>query len=155
MAPRKALKVSTSSTAHRVAEALAAVQHGAASGGVGPEEPAAEGKGAEVATEQAGEDESTPREVVGLGARAPKASEARAVDAGATEVEMAEARAPGSVESEAVGTEAGQASAPPLVQTISSKDSSWGKEAANAEAASTAERPVPIPAEGSSVLVRV
>ena len=51
MAPHKALKVSTSSTAHRAAEALAAVQHGAASGGVGPEELAAEGKGAEVATE--------------------------------------------------------------------------------------------------------
>ena len=89
MAPHKALKVSTSSTAHRAAEALAAVQHGAVSGGVGPEEPAAEGKGAEVATERAGEDESMPREVVGLGARAPKASVARAVDAGATEVEMA------------------------------------------------------------------
>ena len=106
LAPRKALKVSTSSTAHRAAEALAAVQHGAASGGVGPEEPSAEGKGAEVATERAGEDKSMPREVVGLGARAPKASEARAVDAGATEGEMAEARAPSSVESEAVGTEA-------------------------------------------------
>ena len=87
-------------------------------------------------------------------ARAPKASEARAVDA-ATEVEMAEARAPGPVEAEAVGTEAGRASAPPLVQTISSEDSSRGKEAVNAEAASTAERPVPTPVEGSSVLVRV
>ena len=43
-----------------------------------------------------GEDESMPCEVVGLGARAPKASEARVVDAGATEVEMAEARARGS-----------------------------------------------------------
>ena len=123
-----------------------------------------------MATERAGEDESTPSEVVGLGAneaeasttagaigdeaRAPKASEARAVDA-ATEVEMAEARAPGPVEAEAVGTEAGRASAPPLVQTISSEDSSRGKEAADAEAASTAERPVPTPAEGSSVLVRV
>ena len=51
LAPRKVLKVSTSSTAHRVAEAQAAVQHGAASGGVGPEEPAAKGKGVEVATE--------------------------------------------------------------------------------------------------------
>ena len=45
LAPYKALKVSTSSTVHRAAEALAAVQHGTASGGVGPEEPAAEGKG--------------------------------------------------------------------------------------------------------------
>ena len=96
--------------------------------------PATQGKGAEVATERAGEDESTPREVVGLGAneaeasttagaigneaRAPKASEARAVDA-ATEVEMAEARAPGSVEPPRwQRTEAGRASAPPLVQTV-------------------------------------
>ena len=51
LAPRKALKVSTSSTAHRAAEAQAGVQHGTASGGAGPEEPAAQGKGAEVATE--------------------------------------------------------------------------------------------------------
>ena len=54
LAPHKALKVSTSSTAHRAAEALAAMHHGSASGGVGPEEPTAEGKGAEVATERAG-----------------------------------------------------------------------------------------------------
>ena len=74
MAPHKALKVSTSSTAHRAAEALATVQHGAASGGVGSEEPAAEGKGTEVATERAGEDKSTPREVVGLGANEAEAS---------------------------------------------------------------------------------
>ena len=113
MAPHKALKVSTSSTAHRAVEALAAVQHGAASGGVGPEEPAAEGKGAEAAVERVEEEEPTPRDVVGLGVKearastiaeaiegeagAPKTSEVRAVDAGATEVEMAEARAPGSV----------------------------------------------------------
>ena len=89
-----------------------------------------------------------PREVVGRGAKAPEASEARAVDTGATEVEMAEARAPGSVESEAVGTEAGQASAPPLVQMISSEDSSQGKEAVDDEAASTAERPIPTPCRG-------
>ena len=37
LAPHKALKVSTSSTAHRAAEAQAGVQHGAASGGAGPE----------------------------------------------------------------------------------------------------------------------
>ena len=162
--------MSTSSTTRWVVDAQAAIQHGAVSGGASPEEPAAQGKGTEVATERAGEDESTPSEVVGLGAneaeasttagaigdeaRAPKASEARAMDA-ATEVEMAEARAPGPVEAKAVGTEAGRASAPPLVQTISSEDSSWGKEAVDAEAVSTAERPVLTPAEGSSVLVRV
>ena len=74
--------MSTSSTAHRVAEAQAVVQHG-----MGP---------------------------IGGEARAPKPSEARAVVA-TTEVEMAEARAPGSIEAEAVGTEAGRALAPPLV----------------------------------------
>ena len=68
---------------------------------------------------------------------------------------MVEARAPRSVEAEAIRTEAGRASALPLVQMISSEDSSRGKEAAEAEAASTVERPVPTPAEGSSVLVRV
>ena len=98
---------------------------------------------------------STPAEAIEGEAGAPKTSEAMAVDTGVNEVEMAEARAPGPVEAEAVGTEAGRASAPPLVQTISSEDSSRGKEAADAEVASTLERPVPTPAEGSSVLVRV
>ena len=112
-----------------------------------------------------------PRDVVGLGAKeagasaiaeategevgAPKTSDVRAVDAGAIEVEMAEARAPGSVETEAMEVETGQILAPPLVQTISSDDSSRGKEAADAEAASTVEQPVPDPAEGSSALVRL
>ena len=77
------------------------------------------------------EEEPTPRDVVGLGAKearastiaeaiggeagAPKTSEVRAVDAGATEVEMAEARAPGSVEAEAMEMETEQVLAPPLV----------------------------------------
>jgi len=51
--------------------------------------------------------------------------------------------------------ETGQVLAPPLVQTISSDDSSHGKEAADVEAASTAEQPVPDLAEGGSALVRV
>jgi len=68
---------------------------------------------------------------------------------------MAEARALGSVEAEAVEMENEQVLAPPLVQTISSDDSSHGKEAADVEAASTAEQPVPDPAEGSSALVRL
>ena len=41
------------------------------------------------------------------------------------------------------------------VHSISSNDTSLGKEVADAEAASTAEQPVPTPAEGSSALVRV
>ena len=64
--------------------------------------------------------------------------------------------------------EAGQASVPPsvqdllpsqesaqAVQTISSDDTSRGKEVADTEVASTAEQPVPTPTEGSSALVRV
>ena len=67
-------------------------------------------------------------------------------------------------------TKAAQASVPPPVQglppswesarevevhSISSDDTSRGKEVADAEAASTAEQPVPTHAEGSSALVRV
>ena len=51
MAPHKALKVNTSSTAHRAAEAQAAVQRGTASGGAVPEEPAAQEKGVKAAME--------------------------------------------------------------------------------------------------------
>ena len=151
MAPRKALKVNITSSAHQAAEAQAGVPGGVASGEAILEEPAAPEKGAEAATRRVGEEEPTPRGVVGLGvdeaeastiaeaiegeAGAPKTSKARAVDAGATEVEMAEARAPGSVEAEAM--EAEQVLAPPLVQAISSDDFSHGKEAADVEAAST------------------
>ena len=171
LAPRKALKVNVSSSAHQAAEAQAGVQRGAASGGAVSEEAAAQEKGAEAAAERVEEEEPTPRDVVGLGAKeagassiaeaiegeagAPKTSEVRAVDARATEVEMAEARAPGSVEAEAMEVEMEQVLAPRLVQTISSDDSSHGKEAADVEVASTAEQPVPDPAEGSSALARL
>ena len=171
LAPRKALKVNVSSSAHQAAEAQAGVQRGAASGGAVLEEAAAQEKGAEAAAERVEEEEPAPRDVVGLGAKeagvstiaeaiegeagAPKASEVRAVDARADEVETAEARALGSVEAEAMGMETEQVLAPPLVQTISSDDSSRGKEAADVEAASTAEQPVPDPAEGSSALARL
>ncbi|XP_066384518.1 uncharacterized protein [Miscanthus floridulus] len=126
LAPRKALKVNVSSSAHQAAEAQAGVQRGAASGGAISEEAAAQEKGAEAATERGEEEEPTPRDVAGLGAKeagasiiaeavegeagAPETSEARAVDAGATEVEMAEARAPGSVEAEAMEVETEQIS---------------------------------------------
>ena len=171
MAPRKALKVNVSSSAHQAAEAQAGVQRGAASGGAISEEAAAQEKGAEAAAERVEEEEPTPRDVVGLGAKeagassiaeavegeagAPKTFEVRAVDAGATVVEMAEARAPGSVEAEAMEVETEQVLAPRLVQTISSDDSSHGKEAADVEVASTTEQPVPDPAEGSSALARL
>ena len=41
------------------------------------------------------------------------------------------------------------------VHSISSDDTSWGKEGADAEAASTMEQPAPTSGEGSSALVRV
>jgi len=41
------------------------------------------------------------------------------------------------------------------VQATSSDDTSWGKEAADVEAASTAEQPVAASGEGNSALVRV
>ncbi|XP_066358367.1 uncharacterized protein [Miscanthus floridulus] len=157
LAPRKALKVNVSSSAHQAAEAQAGVQRGAASGGAVSKEAAAQEKGAEAAAERVEEGEPTPHNVVGLGAKearasiiaeavegeagAPETSKARAVDAGAIEVEMAEARAPGSIEAEAMEVETEQILAPPLVQTISSDDSSRGKEAADVEEASTVEQP--------------
>ena len=67
MAPRKALKVNVSSSAHQAAEAQAGVQRGAASGGAILEEAAAQVKGAEAAAERVEEEEPTPRDVVGLG----------------------------------------------------------------------------------------
>ena len=171
LAPRKALKVNVSSSAHQAAEAQAGVRRGAASGEAVSEEAAAQEKGAEAAAGRVEEEEPMPHDVVGLGAKeagasaiagaiegeagAPKTSEVRAVDAGATEVEMVEARAPRSVEAEAMEAETEQVLAPRLVQTISSDDSSHGKEAADVEVASTVEQPAPDPAEGSSALVRL
>ena len=139
LAPRKALKVNVSSSAHQAAEAQAGVRRGAASGEAVSEEAAAQEKEAEA---------SAIAEAIEGEAGAPEASNVRAVDAGAIEVEMAEARAPGSVEAEAMETE--QVLAPPLVQAISSDDFSHGKEAADVEV----EQPAPDPVEGSSALVR-
>ena len=98
LAPRKALKVNVSSSAHQAAEAQAGVQHGVVSGGAISEEAAAQEKGAEAAAERVEEEEPTPRDVMGLGAKeagassiaeavegeagAPKTSKVRAVDAG-------------------------------------------------------------------------
>ncbi|XP_066373181.1 uncharacterized protein [Miscanthus floridulus] len=170
LAPRKALKVNVSSSAHQAAEAQAGVRRGAASGEAVSEEAAAQEQGAEAAAERVEEEaaqeqgaEAAAKEAGASAiaeategeAGAPKTSDVRAVDAEAIKVEMAEARALGSVETEAMEVETGQILAPPLVQTISSDDSSRGKEAADVEAASTAEQPVPDPAEGSSALVRL
>ncbi|XP_066373642.1 uncharacterized protein [Miscanthus floridulus] len=141
LAPRKALKVSTSSTAQWVVEVQAAIQRGAVSAGADPKEPVAQGEAIEVAMKQAGEEAPTPREAEAhesdeaeapLVAEATK-GEAEATEAGAsrtTEAEVAEAGALGTTEAEVaeagVGaaepvaqeakTEAGQASVPPPVQ---------------------------------------
>ena len=73
LAPRKALKVSTSSTTQWVVEAQAAIQHGAVSARANSKEPVALEEAIEVATKQAGEEAPTPRE-----AEARESSEAEA-----------------------------------------------------------------------------
>ncbi|XP_066311631.1 basal body protein 10-like [Miscanthus floridulus] len=216
LAPRKALKVSTSSTTQWVMEAQAAIQHGAASARADPKESDAQGEATKAATKQAGEEAPTPHEAEALmpdEAKAPliaeategeaealRTSEAKATEARAsrtteaevakarasrtTEAKVAEAGAPGTTKAEVaeaglgtaeqaaqdVETEAGQASVPPLVHdlppspenareaevhSISSDDTFWGKEVADAEAASTIEPPALTSSEGSSALVWV
>ncbi|XP_066354536.1 uncharacterized protein [Miscanthus floridulus] len=119
LAPRKALKVSTSSTAQWVVEAQAAIQRDAASARADPKESVAQGGAAEAATEQAEGEEPTPRkaearesdeaevpsvaEATEAEAEALRTSEAEAIEAGAsrtTEAEVAEARAPRTTEAE-------------------------------------------------------
>ncbi|XP_066324087.1 uncharacterized protein [Miscanthus floridulus] len=105
-------------------------------------------------------------------ARAPRTTEAEVAEAGTletTEAEVAEAGL-GAAEPTAQDAEmeARQALVPPPVQdpppsqvsarevevhSISSDDTSWGKEVADAEAASTAEQPALTFGEGSSALV--
>ncbi|XP_066380650.1 uncharacterized protein [Miscanthus floridulus] len=111
LAPRKVLKVSTSSTAQWVVEAQAAIQHGAASTRADLKEPVTHGEATKAATEQAEEEEPTPREAearkldeveapsvdeaIDGEAEAPRTSEAEATEAEAsrtTEAEVAEAR---------------------------------------------------------------
>ena len=94
LAPRKALKVSASSTAQRAVEAQAAVQRGAASAGADLEEPVAQGEATGAATEQAEEEEPTPRIVeahVSDGAGAPSVAEATEVEVEALRTSEAEA----------------------------------------------------------------
>ncbi|XP_066385189.1 uncharacterized protein [Miscanthus floridulus] len=202
LAPHKALKVSTSSTAQWVVEAQATIQHGTASTRANPKEPDDQGEATEAAMKQAGEEASTPCESEALEpdeveapsiaeategkAVAPRTSKAEAAEAGVsrtTKAKVAEVKAPGTTEAE-VGeadmgaakpaaqeaeTDVWQALVPPPVQdpmplqesaqevevhSISSDDTSWGKEVVDAEAASTAEQPAPTSGEGSSALVR-
>ncbi|XP_066361028.1 uncharacterized protein [Miscanthus floridulus] len=135
LAPRKALKVSTSSTAQWVVEAQAAIQRGTASARANPKEPIAQGEDAEAATMQAGEEAPMPHEAEAHesdGAKAPSVAEATEAEAEAeapktfkaeatkakasrtTEAEVAEAEAPGTTEAEVV--EAGMGAAEPVAQ---------------------------------------
>ena len=94
MAPHKALKVSTSSTAQWVVEAQAAMQRGAASARADPKEPIAQGEATGAATEQAEGEEPTPHEVEAHesdGAGAPSVAEATEVEVEALRTSEAEA----------------------------------------------------------------
>ena len=103
LAPRKALKVSASSTAQG--------ERGAASARADPKEPDAQEEAAEAAMEQAEEEEPMPRE-----AEARKSAGAKVPSiAKATE---GEAKAPRTSEAEVVETEARKASVPPPVQDL-------------------------------------
>ncbi|XP_066354374.1 uncharacterized protein [Miscanthus floridulus] len=135
LAPCKALKVSTSSTARWVVEAQAAIPRGAASARADSKELAAQGEATEVTMKQAGEEAPMPRvaearesdeagappvaEATEGEAEAPRTSEAKAVEAGAprtTEAEVAEAGALGTTRAKVV--EAGVGAAKPAAQDM-------------------------------------
>ncbi|XP_066342059.1 uncharacterized protein [Miscanthus floridulus] len=122
LAPRKALKVSTGSTAQGVVEEQAAMQRGAASAKADPKGPAVQGeKATEAAVEQAGEEVPSMAEATEGETETPNAPEAEVVETRApmiTEAEAAEAEAPRTPEAEAVETEAGEVSVPPPVQDL-------------------------------------
>ncbi|XP_066365511.1 uncharacterized protein [Miscanthus floridulus] len=146
LAPRKALKVSTSSPTQWVVEVQAAIERGAALARADPKEPVTQGEATEAAIKQAREEAPTPCEAEARAldeakaplvveategeAKAPRTSEAEATEARAprtTEVKVAEAGV-GSVKPVAqdMETEVGQALVPPLVQDPSlSQGSTW------------------------------
>ena len=100
LASRKALKVSTSSTAQWVVEAQAAMQRGASSVRADPKEPVAQGEATEVATKQAEEEEPTPYEAEAHEldeAEAPSVAEATEAEAEALRTSEAEATEAGAV----------------------------------------------------------
>ncbi|XP_066385063.1 uncharacterized protein [Miscanthus floridulus] len=106
LVPRKALKVSTSSTAQWVVDAQAAIQRGMASARANPKEPVTQGEATEAATKKAGEEAPTPREARALEsgeAKVPLIAEATEGEVEAprtSEVEVAEARASKAFEAE-------------------------------------------------------
>ena len=100
--PLKALKASPGSSAHWVAEAQAAIQRGAASVRVDPQEPAAQGRVAEAAPTR------SDGAIVPFVAEAPGASGAEAMGAPAPmTAETAVSAAGASASAEAIMTEAG------------------------------------------------
>ena len=117
MAPLKALKARPGSSAHWVAEAQAAIQHGVASARAGLKEPATQGGAAKATLTQTGEGALPPREGearesagagVPLATEAPGVSEAKATEAGAPKTAEAVAAAVGvSTTTEATMAEAG------------------------------------------------
>ena len=122
MAPRKALKVSASSTAQQAVEAQAAVQRGATSAGADLEGPVAQEEAPGAATEQMEEEGLTPRVVEAHesdGAGAPSVAEAgsKAEAPGIPEAEMVEVSAAGPV-ARVSEMEVGQPLVPPLAQGL-------------------------------------
>ncbi|XP_066333714.1 uncharacterized protein [Miscanthus floridulus] len=115
LAPRKALKVSTSSTARWVVETQATIQCGAASSRADPKEPVTQGKATEAATKQAGEEAPTPHEAKAHESNeveAPSVAEATEGEAEAprtSETEVAEARTSRASEAEVVDARAPRA----------------------------------------------
>ncbi|XP_066311638.1 uncharacterized protein [Miscanthus floridulus] len=124
LAPLKALKVSTSSTARWVVDAQATMQRGVASARADLKEPVAQGEATKAAMKQAREEAPMPHEAEALEsgeakapsiveategeAEAPRTSEAKVAEAEASrasEVEVVDAGAPRTTEAEV--TEAG------------------------------------------------
>ncbi|XP_066320221.1 uncharacterized protein [Miscanthus floridulus] len=110
LAPLKALKVNPSSTAHWVAEAQAALHHGAASARADPKELAPLGGAAEAALTQEGEVAPPPRDGEARGSDAaglPLATETTGTEVpGVSQAGATETAAPGTIEAAAAGTEA-------------------------------------------------
>ncbi|XP_066323938.1 uncharacterized protein [Miscanthus floridulus] len=122
LAPLKALKVNLGSTAHWVAEAQAALHHGAASARADPKEPATQGGAIEAALTQEGEAAPPPRDSEARGSDAaevllatettrtevPRVSQARATETTVPETIEADAAGVGALATaEATMAEAG------------------------------------------------
>jgi len=137
LAPLKALKASSGSSAHWVAEAQAAIQRGAASARADPKEPATQGGAAEATPTQTGEGAPLPHEGEAResdGAEVPAVAEATEVEAlrvseakATAEAAVAEVEAPTTIEATMAGagapgtTEADVIMARPSAQEVEMK----------------------------------